>query len=100
MKEPYTKGVTIHPALESCACIVRCCARCRQRYQRVGLTSFEKALFRRLSIKLCLKGESRSVLESRLEQGVELIESGENGAGTFVPTAVFEQRDGQSEIEL
>ena len=55
---------------------------------------------RRLSIKLCLKVGSSSLLKARLKHGIELSESRSDGPGDSSPSAVLQGRDSQSEFEL
>src|SRR6516165_9723860 len=55
---------------------------------------------RRLSINLCLKVGSSSLLKARLKHGIELSESRSDGPGDSSPSAVIQGRDSQSEFEL
>ena len=57
-------------------------------------------LRRRLSIKLCLRAGSSSVLKARLKHRIELSESNSDGSGDGSATAVLQGGDGQSEFQL
>ena len=50
----------------------------------------QKRPVRHLSIKLCLKDESRRTLETRLEHGIELRKGRHDGASASSPTTVLQ----------
>jgi hypothetical protein len=50
----------------------------------------KRLVARRLSIKLCLKGGSSSLLKARLKHGIELSEGGSDGSGDGSPSTVLQ----------
>src|SRR5262245_34974449 len=55
---------------------------------------------RLLSMKLCLMGNSSSLLKTRLKHGIELRKSRGDAAGNGSPSALLQRGDGESQFEL